>query len=346
MKTRKIATIAGAGLGGLFTLAVLADSIVITSPNETKMLLTTGSPSGFTSPGLSFKMPIIQSLYSVTTSLEELTVPESSIALQNGTITAENIESSAFIRFNGSREEIEDTVTLLREFMPAYEDRIEQLAEAALRDVVRLTIVASAEEGEVQEVTQLRAGQINFLDSEAVGEEVTRRLQEDISSIIPGEVRVGEQVLPIIEVAEFRIGNFNFDQDYIARRQQIADSRAQAEAARFREAEAERTADAAIARANGEAEAVRIIAEADADAILLRALAEAEGIEARVAAAGGAAELREQTLAERWNGVTPHVIGGDSVIVDSRFAPGTADVIAPVTAEAQVFEEIAPAPSN
>ena len=214
--------------------------------------------------------------------------------------------------------------------MPEYEDRIKKLGEAALRDVIRLTIVASSEEGEEQEATQPTADQINFLDTNAVSKAVAGKLQESINSIISGTITVGDKEIPKIEVVEFRIGDFKFDKDYTERRKKIADARAGAEAARFEKAEAERKADAIKARAVGEADAIRLIGTA-----------EAHSLKARVEAAGGANQLRAQTLAEKWNGETPKVVGGENVIVDSRFAPGTSTVV-PVTEKTSPKEETSP----
>ena len=239
-----------------------------------------------------------------------------------------------FLQFNGTREEREQTLAQLRARMPDYEARITSLAEGALRDVVRLTIIASEDEDEGQTVTsQVRSGALNFLDSETVGDRVAERVQRSIDAVIPGTVIVGEgdtaEELPRLQIAEYRIGNFEFDSDYLSRRQTIADSRAAAEAARYQESEAERVANAAEARADGVRRAAIKEAEGEAEAIRLRAIEEIARLRGLVEAAGGPEALREQTLAERWNGETPDVVGGEGVIVDGRFAPGT-DVVAPL----------------
>jgi regulator of protease activity HflC (stomatin/prohibitin superfamily) len=333
MNMKKIVRNAGLGLAGLAAVAVVSDGIVITAPDEVKMILTLGDPERFAPQGPSLKIPFIQSTFSATTSLEEYPVPQSSVGLQNGTITAEGIVSSAFIQFNGTREEREETLTLIRENMPDYEARITSLAESALRDTVRQTYIASAGSDEEQTVTRRGVNVIDFMDTEAVGQRVAERLQSDIDSVILGSVTIGEgefaMEVPRVEVQAYRIGNFDFDQDYLARRDQVADARATAEAARFQEAGAERTANAAAAVADGERRATILRAEGDAEGIELRALAEANGLRERVDAAGGAEALRQQTLAEAWDGRTTQVIGGEGVIVDGRLAPG-ADVTAPI----------------
>jgi len=333
MNMKKIVRNAGLGLLGLGAVAVVSDGIVITAPDEVKMILTLGDPERFAPQGPSLKIPFIQSTFSATTSLEEYPVPQSSVGLQNGTITAEGIVSSAFIQFNGTREEREETLTLIRENMPDYEARITSLAESALRDTVRQTYIASADPDEEQTVTSRGENVIDFMDSEAVGQRVAERLQSDINNVILGTVTVGEgeyaEERPRVEIQAYRVGNFDFDSDYLARRDQVANARAQAEAARFEVAQAERTATATEARAEGDKNAAIFRAEGEAQGILLRANAEAQGLRERVDAAGGAEALRQQTLAEAWDGRTPQVIGGEGVIVDGRFAPG-ADVTAPV----------------
>ena len=329
-KIKKAAKWAGIGLAAVFGIAVVSDGMVNTAPDQVRMVLRFGDPVRYTDQGLSFKIPLIETLYTQTTSLQEYEIPTSSIALQNGTVTAEQVQSSAFIQFNGTREEREATLAQMRERMPDFEERISSLAEAALRDTVRLTIIASTDEEEEQSVTSpVRSGAINFLDSETVGRRVRDRLQSSLSAIIPGTVEVGGVTVPRLQVTEYRIGNFEFDRDYLDRRRSIADARANAESARFQEAQAERIANAAIRQAEGEKQAEILRAQGAAEGIRLRALAEAEGLEARVEAAGGADALRAQTLAEAWNGETPDVVGGEGVIVDGRFAPGT-DITAPI----------------
>lgn len=262
--------------------------MVFTSPNETKLVLTAGKPERFAPEGISFKIPFYQSVYGVTTSVRELGLSPASIALQNGTVTAENLESSVFIQLNGTRAERERTVSLLRERMPDYEERIRTLAETELRNIVRLTVIASEDAGEVQQVTSTRDGaQINFLDTKRVSEQITKKLQEQLSSIIPGTVEMAGKQVPAIEVTEFRIGDFKFDEDYLSRRKNIADARANAEAARFEKAEAERKAEARAAQAEGERRATVTTAQGEAEATKLRKNADAEGLKALVEAAGG-----------------------------------------------------------
>jgi len=316
---------------GIAAVAMVVDGWTVTQPDEVRMLLRLGDPVGFTEQGFGLKRPLTDRTFSVQTSLQELELPASSVALQNGTITAENIQSSVFIKLNGTRAEMEETVAMMRQNIPAYETQIISLAEGELRDTVRLTSVASAEFGENQEVTQINveAGEINFLDTDAVGDRVAEKLQGIISGFVPGTVEVGDKTLPRLEISEFRIGNFEFDADYLARRETVADSRALAEAARFKEAEAERIADATAAQAEGDKRAAILRAEGDAQATVLRGTAEATALQLRVEAAGGAESLREQTLAESWNGETPRVVGGTDVIVDDRYAPGVNGAAAP-----------------
>lgn len=335
----KLSTPVKAGAAGaafLASVTVIADGIVITRPNEIKMIMTTGEPSGFAPEGLSFKFPLVQSVFTAKTSLTEYTVPPSNIALQNGTVVAENLQSSVFIRFNGTREEREETLAMIRRDMPDYESQIKSLAEGALRDVVRLTIIASENEDETQTVTSTsRSGAINFLDTQRVGDVVASNLQKSINSILPVIVNTIEKedgtketvAYPRLEVSEYRIGNFDFDSDYDTRRDRIANARANAEAARYEEAEAIRKGNAVAATAEGDKRAEISRAEGQAQGIALRKAAEAEGLRALVEAAGGAEALREQTLAEKWNGQTPNVVGGEGVIVDGRFAPGAKDVV-------------------
>jgi regulator of protease activity HflC (stomatin/prohibitin superfamily) len=325
----------GAAAGAAFATLVggiaISDSIVFTTPEYTTMVLTAGKPSRFAPVGPSLKIPFWETTYPVKTSLHPVDLDRANIALQNGTVTAEGMESTIFMQINGTIEEREQTISLLREKMPDYEARIKALAETALRNVVRLTVVASEESGEKQEVTATKIGdRLNFLDTKALGTEVIRTVQEEIDAIVPGTVLHGETQVPRIQITDFRLGQFDFDHDYQSRRKTIADSRAAAEAARYKKAEAERKAEAAAAEADGARRAAVLQAEGEAAGITLKTSAEAQGLEKRVKAAGGADKLREQTLAEKWDGRAPQVVGGSGVIVDGRFAPGVKDVTAPL----------------
>lgn len=75
-------------------------------------------------------------------------------------------------------------------------------------------------------------------------------------------------------------------------------------------AEAER--DAEIARAEGNATALKMMAEAEAESIRLRARAEAEGIEAVQAALSGNPLLVEYERVKAWDGQMPRMVLGDS----------------------------------
>ncbi|HEY8963662.1 MAG TPA: SPFH domain-containing protein [Alphaproteobacteria bacterium] len=315
-------------------------SVVVTNPNEVTMILTGGAPSGFAPVGLSLKIPFLQSTFSKTTSVQELQVPKSSIGLQNGTMTAEGLESSIFIRFNGTFEERQKTLELVRANMPDLEERVKSLAEGSLREVVRLAALPAEDISDGQTVTVQPAvrGAINFMDSAAIGDAVAAKVQNDINSIIPGSVieaqgTDAERSAPRIEVVQVRIGNWEWDASYTNRRQIVADARSNAEAARYKKAEAERSAEAAVAAAEGNKKAAILAAEGQAEGIRLVATAEADGLKARIEAAGGSETLIQQTLAEKWQGVTPSVVGGENVIVDGRYAPGVKfSDVTPVTA--------------
>ncbi len=318
------AAIAWAGAVGV-GLLVAADGITMTGENEAKLITTGGEISGVANTGFGMKWPLYQGVYSLRTDVREINPEPTSAALQNGAITAQNIESGAFIRLNGTQEEREETVAQIYRNMNDFDDRVQSLAEKALRDVVRQTVVASADEGEEQEVTSTAPGRLDFLNSEAVGEAVQRRLQREIDNIISREINIGTEenpeMVPAIEVTAFRVGNFEWDDKYETRRDQIAQSRAAAEQARFKEAEAERNADAERAEAAGDRDAAITRAAGQADAIRQVGDAEAAAISARIEASGGAEQLVEIIRAERWNGWEDlQVLAGEGAqtIVDAR----------------------------
>lgn len=249
---------AAAALATLVGGATLVDGVVFTTPEHTTLVLTAGKPDRFAPVGPSLKIPFWERTYKVKTSVSDVPLDEANIALQNGTVTAEHLQSTTRIQINGTLAEREQTVTMLREKMPDFQARIKAFSEKALRDVVRLTVVASEDSQESQEVTSVKNGNhMNFLDTKSVGAEVARIVQDQINSIIPGSVKQGDKDVPRLEVTEFQIGQFEFDKDYLSRRQKIADSRAKAEAARFEKAEAERKAEARAAQAEGERRAPR-----------------------------------------------------------------------------------------
>lgn len=301
------------------------NAVTMTGENEVKLTTAGGKITGTTSLGFGVKIPFYETTYGLKTDAREIKPEDTSASLQNGAITAKNIKSSAFVRLNGTREQQEETVKLIYKKMKDFDSRVKSLAEKSLRDVVRQTIVASADSDEKQEVTAENNDRLDFLDSAAIGEAVKTKLQNEINNIVKRKINIGTdenpEMVDAIEVTSFKVGNFEWDEKYETRRDDIAQARARAEQARFKKAEEERNADAARAAADGRRDAAK--KEADGQEYAIRRLgeAEADAITKRINAAGGAEELVKIIRAERWNGWEDLQVlaGGDAqTIVDAR----------------------------
>ena len=303
-----------AGIAGVFALVTAAKTVVITPPNEAKLITRFGDPVRGAPSGLSTKIPWVEGAYTQQTDARVVKAKSADIALQNGTITAENTEAAAIIRFNGTREERNQTLEILIENARDVDAVIQQYLDKALRDVVRTTVVAtddnaqlgapgtSNDQGDAKLAETVDTeGRLDFMNSEAVGAEVAELLQSGINKLVPSTVTVFDEELPRIEVLEVKLGDFDFDVDYQTRRDKIANARAEAIQAGYDRVTAEEQAAAAISAAGGQAGALELVS-----------IKQAEAIEREAAAAGGAGNLVAYKQAEKWNGELPEtVVTGD-----------------------------------
>lgn len=330
--------------------AIAATGITSTGENEIRLVTKGGKAVGTLDAGYGYKIPFIQDTFNLRADVIEIKPEPPSISIQNGTITAKTINSVAYIRLNGSREQQEETARIIFAKMKDFEPRMKSLTEKAMRDVIRGSVIPTADDAVVKDakaksVTEPAIkgdAKPNFLDSELIGKLTGRALQANINAIIGDQINIGTAAKPEmadrIEVTNVAIQNFEWDDDYKAKRKEIQDARMANEKAGFKEQEAERMAnatrktaegdrDAEILRGEGKATAALALKTAEADGIKLTQGAEAEGFEKRIKAVGGVDNLQKLILAQQWNGSNV-TIGASSVITDTRSGATRDTVIA------------------
>lgn len=328
------ASVAG---GAVLAAVMVMDGIKTTPLNEVRLVTQGGNPVSVLSPGYDFKIPFFQSTYDLRTDMIGLDLPTADIAIQNGTITVEKLQSKVFVRLNGSRSQQEETARIIFEKMRDFHARILDLAAKTQRDTVRGTIIATADDlselrsdggdtkataKEEQIAAAALQGRPNFLDTERVGRMIVESLQRELRATLGSDINVGTEeqprYLPRVEVTSFALGNFEWDSDYQSRRTEIQKKRSDAEKARYAQIEGEREAAGKRAVAQGEKDAAILRAEGQAEGIKLVQNAEAEGIGKRIKAAGGSSEQLVNIIeAERWNG-SRITISGATPIIDAR----------------------------
>lgn len=345
----------GAGISAFALAAGVGISALQSTPEHTVNLVTQGGKVvGALAVGYDFKIPVLQNLYPMRTDLIEIEPAPPSIALQNGTITATNIQSSAFLRINGTRAQQEETVKEIYSKMSNFESRVASLTDKALRDVIRGSVIPTSSDSMTGEKAEKigTEGKPNFLDSVLIGQLVADHLQGSLNATIPGKINVGTDAKPDwqdrIIVTQVKIGNFDWNPEYKTKRNEIQSARADAERAGFKEQENIRLAngerekargekDAAILRGEGASKARELALAAEATGVLAMKNAEAEGLSNQVKAAGGVDKLREIILAQQWNGSNAVITGAGTSILDARDMAAAANVTVP---------RIAPAPSG
>ena len=332
--------------------AIAAIPLTITEEYNIRLVTKGGKIVDTLDPGFGYVIPLYQSTYDLRGDSIEISPPAGSVGFQNGNVTAKDIKSTAYIRLTGTRAQKEETVKMIFRDMRDFDPRIKSLAESAMRDVVRQTILPASDEGVAKPDVKAAAApasaptgkpetRVSFLDSQTVGTLIAQSLQASIDKIIPGTINVGTpeqpEMVSRIQVTRYAINNFEWDDVYKEQRKQIQDGRTKAETAKYAEQQAIRTADAMratargdkdaqILRGEGAASAAFAMKKAEADGLLELETAQATGMGKRIASAGGVDKLTQILNAQNWNGSYATTVGAGAVITDTR-GGNRADVI-------------------
>jgi len=268
----------------LFLLVTLMSSFYINSEYQRAVTTRLGVISGFTGPGLHFKMPFIESAHIADTRIES-TNSQMSVATKGGTNIV-GVSMTINHRINGTDANLRK---LYEQFGSSF-DYESRLMGNLVQDRAKAVISAYSIEDVVDKRGEIRV-------------EVLKVIQEAVSTYG-------------IQVADFQISDLTFSDAYRSKLAQVAAARARAATAEQAERESAFTANKAIQDARGKAESVILAADAQAhktkvESIELAAAIEREGqakataLKAQASALKSSPELVELTKAEamkNWDG--------------------------------------------
>lgn len=276
---------AAGGLATLLLLIVFFGSWYTVDETERGVLLRNGALVGVVDPGLSFKMPFIESVRL--------------ISIQSQVSAYENLQA-----YSKDQQSAQLKVSVSWHVAPSDVARV----YTQFKDIegIRDRLISRQVPTQVENVF----GQFNAVAA------VQNRVQlvSDISAAIKASIN-GPVIIDSVQVE-----NIDFSDAYEkaiearmaaevqvkTREQQLATEQVQAQ---IRVTQAQAEADAQLAQA-----------KADAQATELRGRAEAEAIKARAQALASNQNLVELTKAERWNGVLPTTVlpSGALPFIDAR----------------------------
>jgi regulator of protease activity HflC (stomatin/prohibitin superfamily) len=274
MDIRKLATFAGFGLLVLFGLTIVFGSWYTIDQRERGVILRNGKMVGIATPGLGFKLPLIDNI--VRISLER------QIAKYEKLSTYSRDQQTAEIWISVNFRAIESGVDeLYAEYgsLNGFKDR--RITPKVLEELKNVF-------GRFNAVTSIQE---------------RGRLNTEIRQAIIAAVGVGPN--SSVQIEDVQIENIDFSEAY----EKSIEQRmlAEVEVQRLRQnAEREKVqAEIVVTKATAEANAVRQRAMAEAEAIKLRGEAEAAAIQARGAALGSNPNLVGLVQAEKWDGKLP-----------------------------------------
>jgi regulator of protease activity HflC (stomatin/prohibitin superfamily) len=289
MDIRKLATFAGIGLLVLFGLTIVFGSWYTIDQRERGVILRNGKLVGIATPGLGFKLPLIDNI--VRVSLERQIAKYEKLSTYSRDQQTAEIWIS--INFRATESGVDE---LYSEYggLNGFKDR--RITPKVLEELKNVF-------GRFNAVTSIQE---------------RGRLNSEVRQAIIAAVGVGPNSSVLIE--DVQIENIDFSEAY----EKSIEQRmlAEVEVQRLRQnAEREKVqAEIVVTKATAEANAVRQRAMAEAEAIKLKGEAEAAAIQARGAALGSNPNLVSLVQAEKWDGKLPATMvpGGTVPMISLR----------------------------
>ena len=273
MNDLKIAKIVVGAIIAIVLISVIFGSFYTVDQAERGVLLRNGAMVGVVEPGLSFKLPFIDSVHF--------------ISLQSNAVLYDNLDAYSKDQ-QVAKLRVSVSYRVDPSDVPAVYERFKTLEGLQARLIDR------------QVPTQVENvfGQYNAV--EAVQSRV--KLVQDVTSAIRDSIKG-----PII-VDSVQVENIDFSAAY----ESAVEARMTAEVAvktRQQQLQTEQVqAQIVVTQAQAEADSQLARAKADAEAIVLKGDAEASAIRARAEALAANSNLVELTKAERWDGKLPTTV--------------------------------------
>jgi regulator of protease activity HflC (stomatin/prohibitin superfamily) len=280
VEDQKIVKWIGVGVASIIALLVIFGSYFTVKQYERGVVTTWGKISYVADPGLSFKVPLVQSVTYLRTDILSLQ-PEKKVNTYTDDNQEIDILFTVFYRIPPAK------VAFVYENAQDYRDRLFNIANDRLKaemGKVKLEHFA-AHRGEVRDRVKVTMVQ----DALVLGVEVTDFQLTDVDYTRAFRVAVeGASVQKAgVETREWE-------------RQQAEKSALTAKIT------AEGVANGVREKAKGEADATLVVAQAEAKAIKLKGEAQADAMRAQAEALSRNPVLVEMRKAEKWDGALPH----------------------------------------
>lgn len=241
---------------------------------ERGVITRLGAVSRTATPGLNFKLPLIEGVTVYPVNIQALTIEK----VNTYTVDNQQLDAKLIINYRIPADGVES----IYRNVPDYEQRLTTMVTDRFKNAL---------------------GKLNIID-------VTQK-RADIARSILGDVRDEAKRLFGLEVSDLQIINIQYTQEFESATEQAMTAKAKVEqreqekrqaqvVAETAKVEAEGKAAAIVAKAEGDAKAQLAVATANAKAIQMEGLAKAEAMRAQSAAV--TETLVRMKEAEQWNG--------------------------------------------
>jgi len=273
MSGKSIAAKAGLAIVGVLGSTVVFGSWYTVDQGERGVVLRNGAVIGTAEPGLSFKLPWIDSVVKIDVQAKS--------RLYEGVAAYSKDQQTAIMQLSVNYRMPADRVTEIYATYGGEEGVLTRLVDRRVNEELKTVF-----------------GRFNAVTSIQERARLNKEVEEAIQAAVNG---------PVI-IDSVQIENIDFSDAY----EQSIEARmlAEVEVQKLRQnAEREKVqAEITVTKAQAQADAIRAQAEAEAEAVRLRGEAEADAIRAKGAALRDNPSLIDLTAAEKWNGTLPQTM--------------------------------------
>lgn len=260
-----------AGFVGIVGLGILLGSWYTVDEGERAVILTNGSFSEVSGPGLHFKVPFFQTARFIT--------------VRNEAVRYEKVMAYSF-----DQQTAEMIISINYQINPTDVENIYRLYGSADSAVSRVLTPRVYEE--FKNVFGQYTAQRAIQERGKMNDELTRSLQEAVKG-------------SGLQITSVQVENIDYTDAYELAVEAAAKAKADIERSKSELLRVEQEAQQKVKQAQAEAEAKKLQADADAYATAAAGKATAEAIRERGAALRDNPQLVDLVAAERWNGVLP-----------------------------------------
>lgn len=270
----RTAGVVGASLIALFGLTIVFGSWYTIDQRERGVILRYGKLIGIATPGLNFKLPLIDSVVRITLEQQIAKFDKQNSYSRD----QQNADIWVSVNYRVIEDQVDELYTDYGGIQGFLDRRITPKVQEELKNVF----------GTYNAVTAIQQ---------------RARLNSDVQAALQRAI-AAEGKSPVL-ITAVQISNIDFSDAYEKAIEQRMLAEVEVERLRQNLEREKVQAEIAVTQAKGRADAVRAEAQAQADAIKLKGEAEASAIKARGGALGENPKLVELVQAERWDGKLP-----------------------------------------